>query len=81
VLLMLMLMHWLLLWWPGFTPRRRGVSPARHGRMRGILRRGRRGMRLTDLVSLIRLLPLIAHLGLLRMLLLDVLVLPIRRLL
>jgi hypothetical protein len=64
----------LLMWWPRLATRRRPrLAPARHGRMGCVLRRGRRRVRLADLISLVCLLPLVAWVGLLCMLLLDVL--------
>ena len=71
--LMLMVMRRLLLLRPRLAPRRRGLPPARHGWMRGVLWRGRSNVWLTDLIGRVLLLPLVAHLGLLWRMLVDVL--------
>ena len=71
--LVLMVVHRLLLLRPRLAPRRRGLSPARHGRMRGVLWRRRSNVWLTDLISRVLLLPLVAHLGLLWRMLVHVL--------
>jgi hypothetical protein len=78
LLQLLVLMHRLLLLLrPRLTPRwRLGLPSARHGRMGCVLSGGRSGMWLADLIRLVRLLSLVAHLGLLWVLLN---VLPMRR--
>jgi len=58
-----LVVHWLLLRLrPSLTHSWGPLPPTRHGWMRGVLRRGRRNVWLTDLVRRVRLLPLVTHL-------------------